>query len=250
MLRQIEKLFVAPQDEQIPIWRYMDFTRYVAMLEEQGVFFARVDQLNDRFEGSIPEPSAKQYEAAQRELSEAGLRLNGNERLPYRELLRKVRPWVLVSSWHMNEQESAAMWSLYGHSENAIAVRSTYAKLRDVLQAAKEEIYLGAVRYISYEDDAIPLEHLLWPFIHKRRSFEHERELRALMLDEQEALSGNAPPAGGGAWVKTSLGDLIDAVYVAPDAEPWVRELVERASQKYGLTQPVRQSALDKDPLF
>ena len=250
MLRQVEKLFAAPEDEQVSIWRYMDFTRYVAMLEQEGVFFAGVDRLNDRFEGSIPEPSAKQYEAAKRELSEAGLSVNGGEQVPYRELLRKMRPRVLVSSWHMNQQESAAMWSLYGHSENAIAVRATYAKLRDVLQSAEQEIYLGAVRYISYEDDEIPLEHLLWPFIHKRRSFEHERELRALMIDDQQARLGKNAPNGGGSWVKTPLDELIEEVYVAPDAEPWVRELVERVSCRYGLEKPVRQSALDKDPLF
>jgi hypothetical protein len=249
MLQQVDKLFVAPRNPQIPIWRYMDFTRYVAMLEEQGVFFARVDNLNDRFEGSIPEPSARQYEEVKRELRDAGVPLNG-ERLPYREMLRKVRPWVLVSSWHLNEQESAAMWSLYGHSENAIAVCSTYEKLRTAMERAQEEIYLGAVRYISYEDDEIPLEHLLWPFIHKRRSFEHERELRALMVDERRAFAGKEPPPDGGAWVKTPLAGLIDAVYVAPDAEPWVRELVERVSRRYGLDTPVRQSALDKDPLF
>jgi hypothetical protein len=250
MLQQVDRLFVAPKDPDIPIWRYMDFTRYVAMLEEQGVFFARVDQLNDRFEGSIPEPSAQQYAEVQRELRDAGVRLNGEQRLPYRELLRRVRPWVLVSSWHQNEQESAAMWALYGHSENAIAVRSTYGKLRAAMEAARERIYLGTVRYISYEDDEIPLEHVLWPFVSKRKSFEHERELRALMLDEPRALAGDAPPPAGGAWVKTPLAELIDAVYVAPDAEPWVRELVERVSRRYGMQKPVRQSALDKDPLF
>jgi hypothetical protein len=249
MLRQIDELFIAPEDEQIPIWRYMDFTRYVAMLEARGVFFARVDQLNDRFEGSIPQPSARQYEAAKRELPEIGVGLDG-ERIPYPDMLRKVRPWVLVSSWHMHPQESAAMWSLYGHSENAIAVRSTYSRLRGLMHAAREQIYLGAVRYISYEDDEIPLEHLLWPFIHKRRSFEHERELRALMMEEQHALSGEAAPNGNGAWVKARLEELIEEVYVAPDAESWVRELVERVSRRYGLQTPVRQSALDEDPLF
>lgn len=250
MLQQVDKLFVGPDDPEIPIWRYMDFTRYVAMLEEQGVFFARVDHLNDRFEGSIPEPSARQYEEVKRELRDAGVPLDSAARLPYREMLRKVRPWVLVSSWHMNEQESAAMWTLYGHSENAIAICSTYRKLHDAMQRAQEEIYLGAVRYISYEDDEIPLEHLLWPYVHKRRSFEHERELRALMVEEKRAFAGEQPPPEGGAWVKTPLDDLIDAVYVAPDAEKWVRQLVERVSRRYGMHKPVKQSGLDKDPLF
>ena len=46
-------VFAAPENPAIPIWRYMDFTKYVAMLESRALFFGRADLLGDAFEGSI-----------------------------------------------------------------------------------------------------------------------------------------------------------------------------------------------------
>ena len=42
-----------PDDFDIPIWRYMDFTKYIALLIEKALFFSRADHLLDPFEGSI-----------------------------------------------------------------------------------------------------------------------------------------------------------------------------------------------------
>jgi hypothetical protein len=35
-----------------------------------------------------------------------------------------------VSCWHMSEYESDAMWKLYGASNNCVAIRSTFARLK------------------------------------------------------------------------------------------------------------------------
>jgi hypothetical protein len=34
------------------LWRYMDFARFVALLDQQALHFARADQFDDRFEGA------------------------------------------------------------------------------------------------------------------------------------------------------------------------------------------------------
>ncbi len=42
---------------QQPLWRYMDFTKFVAMLVTKSLYLTRVDklgELGDRFEGSFP----------------------------------------------------------------------------------------------------------------------------------------------------------------------------------------------------
>ena len=43
-------VFTTPANPGIKIWRYMDFTKFVSMLENGGLFFARADQLEDEFE--------------------------------------------------------------------------------------------------------------------------------------------------------------------------------------------------------
>ena len=37
-----------------PLWRYMDFTKFVAMLASKSLYFSRVDRLDDAFEGAFP----------------------------------------------------------------------------------------------------------------------------------------------------------------------------------------------------
>jgi hypothetical protein len=43
-----------PSSEDLVIWRYMDFTKFVALLEARSLFFVRVAHLDDPFEGSFP----------------------------------------------------------------------------------------------------------------------------------------------------------------------------------------------------
>ena len=42
-----------PPNLDVPIWRYMDFTKFVSLLQNRGLFFPTVTQLNDPFEGSF-----------------------------------------------------------------------------------------------------------------------------------------------------------------------------------------------------
>ena len=46
------EVFTTPDDPDVPIWRYIDFTKLVALLERSSLFFARADTLGDTFEGS------------------------------------------------------------------------------------------------------------------------------------------------------------------------------------------------------
>ena len=44
--------FTPPSSDAI-LWRYMDFTKFVSLLEKQALFFPRADKLGDPFEGSF-----------------------------------------------------------------------------------------------------------------------------------------------------------------------------------------------------
>ena len=43
----------APPSSDVPIWRYIDMPKLVALLETEALFFARLDTQPDRFEGSL-----------------------------------------------------------------------------------------------------------------------------------------------------------------------------------------------------
>jgi hypothetical protein len=259
-------VFTQPTNPDIKVWRYMDFTKYVSMLDSGRLFFARSDLLGDDFEGSSPlmnialRPAA--YQGMRQEISKA----NPSNQNEWVEFLRFVsttnelhRHSIYVNSWHMNEFESAAMWDLYATNRaEAIAIQSTYAKLRDCLPSEIDvgltdpaSVFIGEVQYIDYETEWYDEGNLYHRFLHKRKSFEHERELRAVISDRFQGMyySGNNPKTGY--RVEVSLDDLIEQVYVAPIAPDWFRDLVLTVTDKYRLGhKTIKTSSLGQRPIY
>lgn len=148
----------------------------------------------------------------------------------------------------MNEHESAAMWSLYGRS---VAIRSTYSRLRR--QFSPTVVNIGVVHYIDYSRDEIPEDNAFWPYVFKRKSFEHERELRAVMQDISCGIMSwhtGAPQFSAGRDLAIDPDDLLEAIVVAPQAPQWKREVIEAVARRYGFRGPVLQSSLDAPALY
>lgn len=160
------------------------------------------------------------------------------------------RQWTFVSCWHMNTGESAGMWKIYAKTNEAIAIRSSFARLARELD---EKTYLGVVEYIDFENDWVPEGNTFFPFVHKRRSFSHEQEVRALFSEwpvKEGGFDYEAIPPSGGLERKVNIHELIESVYVAPTGPAWFKTLVEQVCRRYGLTTPVIQSSLDAEPFF
>ena len=119
-------------------------------------------------------------------------------------------------------------------------------------------MFLGAVRYTDYEEGLIPEENMLFPFVHKRRSFEFESELRALIVrfpiptgpGDKSAPVDFEEAAPSGCSVAVDLSRLIAAIHVSPAAPVWFARLVESVAARYRCEAPVRQSGLNADPIF
>jgi hypothetical protein len=227
------KAFPQPLDSDVKVWRYMDIAKYVSMIASSGLFFVRTDLLGDPFEGS----STKEVVGARKELFGQADSFTGEA---WSHTAKSLRGWTFASCWHMNEHESAAMWRLYSKSSDAIAVQATYARLVASLPA---KVFVGSVRYIDYHTGTWPANNLYYALMHKRKSFEHEREVRAVIADASR-------PGLLGHLVTVNLGELLQAVYVAPTSAPWFSDLVLAVTQKYGGTWPIHRSDLDAEPIF
>jgi hypothetical protein len=259
--------FDPPDDPSIGLWRYMDFTKFVSMLEGRSLFFARTDLMGDPFEGSLTRAEAE----ARREFEER-LRQAGEPMVLHGTVGPKVRAEIrngIVSCWHMNEVESMAMWRLYLTGSEGVAVRSTFDRfvssfppfdgqdkgLNDDGTERELRVRVGTVHYVDYDGvtpDDVPR------ILLKRRSFEHEREIRAVAMDRSWGNSPRFGPddepltrfANGGDHVPVDLAKLISDVYVVPEAQGWFAELVKSVVRRYGFDFPVHQSDLDRDPVF
>lgn len=237
-------LFMPPVNEDVPVWRYMDFTKFVSMLENDGIYLPTVEMLEDPFEGSYARGNQELRPMVHKHIPPAfGLTAG--------KMVQRLRGHVAVSCWHMNERESAAMWKLYAQTDEAVCVQTTFRKLRAAMGDAAR---VGLVRYVDYETGWIPESNPLAPFLYKRKSFEHEREVRAIIAPaEMETLlkGSEPPPSGAGRWVTFDVAQAIEQVLIAPDAPPWFLELVGQVTARYehGVV-PVRRSALAGQPYY
>jgi hypothetical protein len=244
--------FETPQSH-ILLWRYMDFAKYVGLLSARSLFFCRLDKLEDPYEGAmgaegmrerwcahylerfreairnpplgyICDKTSEQVEAdAQRLLFEFR---NGNE--------KKTRS-VFATCWYENEHESDAMWRLFSQqSQYAVAVQTTVGRLRKCLD---RETTIGRVRYIDYDKEYPDIG---FPHFFKRRAFEHEREVRAAILDIE------TPTDCEGKAVGVDLDRLIVAVRVSPLSPSWFRTVVQNVTAKYDLDAEILASSLSQ----
>lgn len=270
--------FKQPSNPDIKLWRYMDFAKHVSLLDKGALWFSRADKLSegfedkigDTFEGTLSHRNVAEMREYFGDLKEE----DGQPRWTSGQIevwiamnivsRRQPREWTYVNSWHMNERESAAMWKLYARTNEAVAIQSTYARLRACLpsevkvgQPADELpedwtwreslVFLGEVQYIDYASEPIPFGSALYPFVYKRKSFEHEREVRAVIQAQAPKGARNLEL---GHPVPVTLGNLIDSVYVAPTAPTWFLSVVEAVTRKYGLAHKVVRSSLDEAPLI
>jgi hypothetical protein len=235
------------------LWRYMDFSKYVAMLASQTLFFSRLDQLQDPFEGAMGSedtqeawcnhylsffrfgmqhpPEGYVFNLSDQEIDREAERLlrefrEGN--------VRKSRT-TFVNCWYESEHESDAMWRLYSEqSRYAVAIQSSVGYLR---KYTEEQISVGRIRYIDY-CKAFP--DIGFPHFFKRKGFEHEREVRAVIIDIK------SEPELIGKSVGVNLQSLVLGVKVSPLCPSWFLEIVEDATRKYELNVNISVSSLTK----
>ncbi len=50
------KFIEKPKNENSKIWRYLDFAKFISILDRKALFFVRADRLSDKFEGSYSFP--------------------------------------------------------------------------------------------------------------------------------------------------------------------------------------------------
>ena len=126
------------------LWRYMDFTKLLSLLETKTLFFTRADKLGDPFEGCFPQVVLERLKLGLEHNQQGGIYWNMTQ------ALKTIRRWTLISCWHEGASESAVMWKCYNSNNDGIAIKTSYRRLCESL-LGPEEIYIGRVRYIDYD---------------------------------------------------------------------------------------------------
>ena len=145
------------------LWRYMSLAKLLALLKDRSLFFARADKLSDPFEGAkgikrrkdlwdehylsfFEEDIRNPPEGHKCELTDDDIAKEARRLLQDLETGGATkRRKTFLSCWHEAEHESEALWRVYGgDAGQAIAVRTTFQKLRQAL-ANDPDIEIGRV---------------------------------------------------------------------------------------------------------
>ncbi|OPD56279.1 hypothetical protein BVG01_25045 [Bacillus anthracis] len=238
------------------LWRYMDFTKLVSLLSTKSIYLCRSDEFKDVFEGVLfgygvenaRDDIEKMYSGLGVSKEIIHSQLGKAEKLVdfANKLAEHNRKNVFINCWHLNEYESAAMWDLYLKSNEGIAIQTTFDKIKRSLNVCKEEVFIGKVKYIDPTKHKNLIESYLEPFFTKRISFKHEQEVRlvyALTPHHEEYVEN---PVEIGKNIQVNLADLIERVYVSPDADPWFVDIVKVVLGKFNINVEVIHSDLYK----
>ena len=247
------------------IWKYLDLAKFISMLANDGLYFACPIDFHDPYEGYLPQTHVKamlelseNFVTKEREIfkqaiaeqpTPSAVKLEKTFDEGMNTFLSKSKAALSttarkfgVSCWHKSPHESEAMWNLYSSSGHCIAIESTRAQLRDSI-IEKDGVYIEDVRYADFETDPIEKGHKHYALVMKRKSFEHEKELRAFKLLREE---------GKGQFLKCDLSILINAIHISPSSPPFLLDAVNSlCSGKIAkITKPTTRSKLLDKPSY
>ncbi|HEU4582564.1 MAG TPA: DUF2971 domain-containing protein [Polyangiaceae bacterium] len=246
-------------DDATDLWRYQTLPKILSLLDTRRLFFCRASKFEDRFEGAMP----KRMDARVREY--AARRMTPEADANYHRHRIETRERMAISCWHMSSHESAAMWSLYGLNGEGVAIKSSVWRLVAALpqhdtasgRQQSHRIFVGAVKYIDYSTADFPRVNLFYPYVHKRESFKHESELRAvthISPAAEDAFDGGGVDfeiTAGGLAIPVDVEKLIEAVYISPLGSPSFERVVRATLDRFGYgTIPVVKSPMAEDPIY
>ncbi len=238
------------------LWRYMDFARLVALLEQRALHFARADQFADQFEGASGAKDLKpRWDAHYLDFFRHTIRTTPGLIEPPAEdevereaarLLQELsqsaaveRERLFVNCWHANTGESEALWRLYCPPPLAgLAIRTTAERL--VRAVGDAPIKIGKVRYIDFGRDFAGIHDRIFA---KRKSLSHEAEVRLVTHEFDSA--GEI-----GKSIPVDLDSLIASVVPSPFAPTWFTGVMNATLRRYGVTAPLRPSEILAQPFF
>lgn len=225
---------ILPEDPDTIVWKYLDLSKFLDLLLSKKLFMSRSDKFEDQYEGTFSEPTYEEI----RKIAE-----NNPKFLDY---YKSHREKIVISSWHINEYESFAMWQIFTKNNEGLAIQSTVKRLQEALKPERStEQFIGEVNYIDYKKEYIPFDDTFFPFLFKRKSFQYEREIRII-----SDVTSNNINVNDGVKINVDINQLIEKIYIHPKSENWYKNLVIQLMEQLGFNFTIEKSDLESDILI
>ena len=223
-----------PNDPNTVVWKYLDLSKFLDLLLSQKLFMSRSDKFEDQYEGTFSEPTFEEIKK---------LSIDNPDFLNHYKIRREK---VAISSWHINEYESFAMWQIFTQNSEGLAIQSTIGRLqRSLLPETDFDQYIGEVNYIDYKKELIPFDDSFFPFLFKRKSFQYEGEVRVIT-----DIGSSDTQINEGLKISVDINELIEKIYIHPKSENWYKNLVIQLVKQLGFKFTIEKSDLESDILI
>lgn len=249
------------------VWRYLTFSKFIALISYGALWFPRLEYLLDQFEGTMPVKTAATIK---------GRNQNWKSVLGSPDLHKQLddmhevnvldgRSLTNVNCWFIGDEESKQMWDEYVGTPEGVAVRSTIQRLRDNIHVPTEVSFIGRVKDIDFDSHEMSTyeghqaHHR--SFLKDRLKFAHENELRISTMNlrtiacldplgralTREDVSGKGMNNFDqpGLHVRVNLENLFDSVVTAPSAPSWFFNLIQHIQLKSEFGWTVQRSNLE-----
>ncbi|POD50805.1 hypothetical protein BKM15_18310 [Pseudomonas syringae pv. syringae] len=247
---------VGDLSENEAIWRYMTLDRLINMLDDAALFMTGLNAYSksDPYEGYPPPVVLKQVRdncpSAMYFSHDANKSKDLNN---FKVFAQRIFHSRAVSCWYQGNEESEAMWKIYGDTGKAIAIRTTVGKLANAL-GNEFDGKIARVLYVNYSKvtqqdyEAVMAAHaqnsLLDP-IYKRHSYSHEREVRAYTQIKNAKI--NDPNTYRPHIAPIDCAKMIEEIIVSPFCGDSYVNATTAVAKLFGLQDRVRQSTLLSD---
>lgn len=232
-----------PNDINESVWRYMDFTKFMYLLNDSSLYLCRADLFEDKFEGSITKKNLEERNEKFQNYHHQDPNMNATNFLS--TYCKDLREFTFINCWHLSNYESAAMWKLYSKIPEAIAIETSYSKLVNALSLHEEVFYIGKISYIDFDKDNKKDENTLDAYKYKRKFFEHEKEVR-IIYQEPYIYEFNKKKIQSkkGINIEFPLNELIENIYVSPVASDKFLKQVDILRERYEIKAKIIKSDL------
>lgn len=212
------------------LWRYMDLSKFIFMLEKKSLWLTRADKFRDRHEGRFPKEMKQLIEKAYEsfEVDESSVK-NASDFQDY--LLKNT----FINCWHKNSDENMVMWEIYGKINNAVAIQTTVKNIRNSIDVKNLTGHSLLLKNVIYKEEDEMSGAMLYEecFFRKRPHFSFEQEVR-ISLDTYSSLSPSKQTPDGHI-LTVDINSLIEKILVHPDSGDWFVSVVDSIKEKYAV---------------
>lgn len=265
----VENPFQEPEDNPT-IWRFVDHSKFIWILQNTSLYFRRTDLMNDPYEGHPPvsylrkniDELQKRRERVNEKLSPDGVEgplrpVSPDDVLAPFEHFR----WSnYINCWHESEHESVAMWKIYLSSGDGVAIKTDFDSVFSAIKSSADgEVSGGRMNYVDFEESPFPHNNILRAHALKQQEYNYEKEIRFSIYDPPPTEKDELEPGDtvnflyreqeSGKPLSLNIEGIIDEVRISPYSPGWVDENYwEDIINKYELDIEVSESVVTVPP--